>query len=892
MRKPLLALTLSLLVAMPVLALNDFTHYKSGISLIIGGARGTDWVFERYYHDPLIDDRGVIYITSGTQLGLEHNAMNRLDAGPVIGINGQDGVPDSGDEGIIRYKVDMDWNWKYTWSDGRSVGDTPESKKCPRYTAPFSFATLVYFDGTPVLGSTGPSSPIPPYPASKTETFYFRGLLDEFGDQWHIITVGDDDSWQGGFYDHWSSDGKIFRFVVNPVTPAINFSKLNADARWYTTPAKAYFVPKLHSQTTYLTGGIAFELVNITDGQPVLYRIDETDGSTWHTYSSAVDVGALSLSNDTVYTLRYKIGSTGPQKVRKLHYNPAFPSDAEQHPSKVLWRNANDQQRTRYLIANNATYSGNFNQLLGPFRGGHGTYAQPLMTGSRLVKCGVFPANNAFTVFIDGFGAHALQEQLARDYTLDNALNLDPIGHERSHNDANPCRERVYHGYYFTESPVSVALAYDLLISTWRKPAYANGFTAIEDYKIRDNLASFAMTTLQLRSTDWPNRGTVSGWNVPNGYYAGMWGTARELGLQLISMIMPGYDTAYYGTSGADGTAATHPWTPYPDTLYSWWSAGNSKETGSGIYHLVTDEATPRWQDREGYWGGDMMGQWFYYVSNARANFEGHHFPHLEAAYQLAMDNQLRALKVPSGDDGWVQHYTCLLINENFPDLVQQEYDTLNAGTAISEKDIGYSMWYHGVYGLCYTKTDWQDHIGQAAITLWEVLAPHGAAGEVAVAAGAGYVEPRNGGISKLRLTAGGTLDPATINNGVISITGLSGGNLSHMVSQVTLTGGGTVIVVDLSAALPDADRYTIGLADTVKTLGGNDVTDRTAEIAALAGDVDSSGAVAPADMAAVRSQAGAAVGSATGQYDVDGSGAITPADMLAVRRRLGQSLP
>jgi hypothetical protein len=710
---------------------NELTHYKSGISLMPGGTDGVDYVFERFYHDPLVDDHGVIYIKAATSITLAHNSMNRYDNGAVVGVNGADGLPDSGDEGIIRYKVDMDWSWKWTWSDARTPGDMNETNKCPRYTTPFSFDTLRYFDGAAVLGSAGPSESMSPYPQMGTKTFYFRGLPDEFGDEWHIITVGDDDSFLGTKvkYSNWASDGKIFYFVVNPKTPCLTFSKLTSTAQWYTTPAKGYFVPKIHAQTTYLSDDIAITLQNITDSQGIQYRIDEF-GSAWIDYTGPVNVNILGFTSNTVYSFRYRIGTTGPQKVRKLSFKPSYPSDIEPHPSKVLWKNDQDRLRTVNLIRSNAIYTANFNQLLGPFRGGHGAYAQPLMTGSRLVEC--YASANAFTVYIDGFNAHPLQEQLTRDYMLDNILNLDPIGFERSHNDANPCREVVYHGYYYVVTPLAVATAYDLLIKTNRYPDRPLGFTAIEDYKIRDNLAAFAMTSLQLERPDWPDR---PGWPnrtaVPYSYgvsNAGMWATAREIGLQIVSMTMPSYDTAYYGTSGSAGTSATHLWTPYPDVPRSWFEISSSKELGAGIWHMVSDTDTPQWGDREGYWGGGMMGWLFYTLSNARANFDGYHWGHLERAYQLAMDNQLQALKRPSTDDGWIQFYSGLVINEHFPQLARQTYDVLSATTTVEEKSLSNAMWSRGVYGLCYMRLDWEkypvlaDTDGDGLPDSWEAL--------------------------------------------------------------------------------------------------------------------------------------------------------------------------
>ena len=49
-----------------VFASNQHTNWKSGISLDMQGVDGTDYAFERWYHDALIDDHGVIYIKAAT----------------------------------------------------------------------------------------------------------------------------------------------------------------------------------------------------------------------------------------------------------------------------------------------------------------------------------------------------------------------------------------------------------------------------------------------------------------------------------------------------------------------------------------------------------------------------------------------------------------------------------------------------------------------------------------------------------------------------------------------------------------------------------------------------------------------------------------------------------
>ncbi len=705
-------ITITLMTA-PALTGNTFTHYKSGISLLPGGVPGVDWVFERWYHDPIVDDHGVIYINSATLLELAHNAMNRNanETDPVIGADGLDGIGDSGDEGLIRMKVDMDWSWRYRWTYEKVEGDVAPEYLVPAYTGPFSFGELTYYDGTPVVGATGPSEPLTTYPEPRSTTFYFRGLADAFGDEWHLLTVGDDDFMlYSSWYESWSSDGKIFYFVVDPVTPAISFAAGADDAQWYTTPIKAYFVPQLHEQTTYVTPGVGFALHNITNGEPVQYRIDELHGDAWLTFDDAVvPLDVFGLAADTVYTLRYRIGADGVEKTRTIHYDPAYPSDAEPHPSVVLFPNAEVEQRIRDQIADHPSFNWRFNSLMDPFSGGHGAYARPLMTGVRYVgERGDNKAlNNAFCVYIDGLGAHPFQEQLARDYMLDNCLTLDPIGTEISHLTSVPCRERVGWGYYHVRAPINVALAYDLLIKDFRYPEYPNGFTAIEDYRIRDMIGAFALETLRSYSSPWPNR------DGSGPARAGMWTTAREMGVALTAMVMPTYDTPYYGTSGGDGREAVHPWTPYPDTPVTWFDATMNEDYDAGIYGVLRAGDPVRWLDREGYWEGTgLMGQLYYKLANARTHWDGRRWPFFEEAFALAMTGELQSSKVQGGDDGWAYKTTGLVVNEYFPELAEPMETILTAGTgSTGEESIGETLWAQGVFALCYMRLDWRDHV-------------------------------------------------------------------------------------------------------------------------------------------------------------------------------------
>lgn len=176
-------------------------------------------------------------------------------------------------------------------------------------------------------------------------------------------------------------------------------------------------------------------------------------------------------------------------------------------------------------------------------------------------------------------------------------------------------------------------------------------------------------------------------------------------------------------------------------------------------------------------------------------------------------------------------------------------------------------------------------------VSQWHVLATHGPS-ELAVPAAEGYVHPEVQGVSRLRVGFSTAIDPATLSASSFSIVGAMGGDLSAMISSVQAAPDNMSVTLSLENALPDADRYTVEVLDTLKDEGGQAYGDTVRHLAALAGDADGSGQVAPIDFLAVRAQAGTALSPATARYDLDSSGAISGADMLEARNRLGRALP
>ena len=177
------------------------------------------------------------------------------------------------------------------------------------------------------------------------------------------------------------------------------------------------------------------------------------------------------------------------------------------------------------------------------------------------------------------------------------------------------------------------------------------------------------------------------------------------------------------------------------------------------------------------------------------------------------------------------------------------------------------------------------------SIRAWNVVATHGGQ-EIVTAAADGYVEPREAGISKLRIEFHAALDPGTVAPSVVTIAGDSSGDLSDRVQSVTLSGSDALVVV-LSAPLPAGERFTVAVTDALHQEDGSPVAgDLDVRLAALPGDADGSGSVTAADVLAVRARAGQAVDAATARYDLDASGQTTGADALLAHRHLGSQLP
>ncbi len=546
--------------------------YKCGISIRYSGTSGVDYLAEPLFHEPLQNNRQTVYIKSATTISLFHNQINSLgryagEYNMVVGAGGPDTIVGNSDDGTIRYRVDGDLNEKRVFANDnpiKTIGVWAGMVVLPAYSAPLSFASLEYSAGVPVLGRTGDNG----QPITNPATYFHYGHLDSAGDEWHTLDIGDDDRTYGITRSYkvvdFSSDGKQQLFVVNPKTPCVTVER-TGNGQFYTTPAKAYFIPKIHDQTTYILPRAGTVSVKLTDiyGGVVQYRLN---GGSWTNNGTNVVTLADSAFSTGTNTLEARYAATPTViRTRTVVKNPGFPSAGEAH-GHLMWGDSTEYAKIAGRL-NTGRYANYWNTKFNTRSELQQTYWDTYgMQGFRRPWFGADPVV-ATAAFENGFMAKVLGNdakisvspktyaQYAKEMLLDNVMNLDTVTSELNSNQfPAPWTEFRGAGYNTVPNVFSFAPGYDLLIANYRSDQHADGITPIEDYFIRDQMGQYNLRILQNYAKNGP----------------GLWGTATSMGAFMISLAMPTYNTPYFGTSGVDGTAATHLWTPYPDYPETW----------------------------------------------------------------------------------------------------------------------------------------------------------------------------------------------------------------------------------------------------------------------------------------------------------------------------------
>lgn len=662
----------------------ELTNYKTGITATWSGTKGTDYQEEYWYHDKLVNDTKVVFARSTVQITFGHNSQN---------IASRDGSRDKSiigtgtGVGHVRYHMDKIWQEK-RWAPAFDGGGT----LYPSGQTPFTIAS------TGQVGLTGYNS----------GGNYWEGLIDSVGDEWHVLFYADDDSnYSGftlpdGFDDAWASDGKYVLFVVNPITPAMTI-RASGSGQFYTTPAWTYWVPKIHDQTTYFQGTCTFELKNIY-GNNISYRIN--GGSTVNVGAATVTLDQDNFSTGS-NTLEYWYTATpGTIRTRTVVKNPGFPSATETHGERLMGGSAGwtafQSRATRapyaVLIAEMQTDDGvkqtswDGKRLQGWRFGGRNW---PI--GNNVMDKNAIAAKYlGWTAYRSGATGNKTYAQYAKEMLLESPLANHPVGYETSlwASYSLPCADTVYRGYWDSAFAYNAAIAYDILIGGYRSDQYSGGITPIEDYYLRDMLASWVHLSV-----------LVSGGVVNPTAPIGMWTVSRGVGATVIACAMPKYSTSYYGTSGIDGSTTVYQWAPWQNANYTWkryfldddyptqstlfvapkfrFGMEGSAAQGSLIWPPSYNPAV--WVDKISYASWPQCGFNIAWYANMVADYGtlANH-TYLTNYLNLATNGTLQGNKTPVGP-GRIHMITNL--NENFPQAASNATAWIQSGDGSTEAE-------------------------------------------------------------------------------------------------------------------------------------------------------------------------------------------------------------
>jgi len=598
----------------------SLTNTKAGISVSLSGTNGTDWAVERTYRDASIADQ-IVYLRSDVDISLAHNERNSITLSTpslphVLGINGPDSVPDSGDEGDIYYKIDRDLQaHRYSTKNGAL------SNYCVSYSVPFRFDTLTYDGSLAVLGTTGDNSGAwGSRPRYTTERFAY-GQKDTFSNEWHTLTYWDDDepllaAAAVSSHRQGASDGHCVFMCVNPQTPVIQLTA-PAGEEFYTTPIKTYHVPKIWAQTSYLTSGVKFHFVNLTNGDPVQYRVEN---GAWQDYSgSPLTASNLFAATNAPLTLETRCGTSGTILSRTVIMDPACPASGEQH-GYMLWKDEAGR-----LAASNRLHT------IQPFKYSYEVFWNNYYQGTSVAlddtrgewndgsSMAVHALNNALVVAIEG--PDVATNEAARCKTrLLRMARLQPVGFEQTVSYATPAKDFITELGQVVQNFADAGVAYDLLAAHYRVDQHADGISPIEELLIRDGLAKLAKSILQVRGN----------WSAESGSGDTHWGHGFELAFGTIAFAMPTYSSPCYGTSGADFTSTNqwldpdgHYWNPFRDQGVTWYEAATDPTIETPGHPNIRAPFRSEFQvSDEGYWTGpnDLKGDGDRYFNGPLGN--------------------------------------------------------------------------------------------------------------------------------------------------------------------------------------------------------------------------------------------------------------------------------
>ncbi len=651
------------------------SNLKCGIDVLFSGGNGTGFMEEYFFYNKPVCDRKVTYIRDDTLITMQHNALNQgrnsSDGAYVIyGANGPSQIANSGGSGIIRYKIDRDMQWSGDFS-GSGPG------VFPAYSGAFTFNSLQYAPGVPVVGTTGSNGVI--LTEATKGAHYWRGMQDAFGDEWHTIQVSDDDGWSTTDSEWRASDAKVRHFVVNPKTPCLAIYT-TGDAQFYTTPAKKYFVPYIYSQTTYfatgttgLQGTVFFELKDIYDND-IFYRINS---GGWNTAKNPILTQNDFQTGQNTLDYYYQ---TGYVKTRNLVKNPTYPSSGEVH-GDLLWGPSGWNAVRSGILSGTAPIKDWYDSLrtasffnkLSVLNGSGGLYSGTQTVYQNSIQYAIFAKLSNWT----GLAYHQTKTNAyyAWGQAFDNATSIDNVGIEKNHSATTlPTRNIIYRGYYDMNTLTDLALGYDILINEYKSYQYTGGITPIQDYYVRDCIGRFVSDQI-LFGYSWNNNLAF-----PDG---GMWDTSRKIACLAGALAIPTYSTEYFGTCGLDGnTGLPRVWSPFPTGCFTWkkllidnnapLSDFPEIDRRYGRFGVEEYLITPsgNFGDRISYYSMPLVGHCLGITANlAKINLSGYTYPNLEKSFIKAAEGSLSGSKfINAGDYGTRQYSNLIMMNSRFPD--------------------------------------------------------------------------------------------------------------------------------------------------------------------------------------------------------------------------------
>lgn len=547
----------------------ELSNHQSGISLSLSGDNGRDWAVEQTYYDATVADL-VLYVKEKVQFSLAHNENNTVvninmpGRNRLIGVNGQDGKPDSGDEGIIHYKIDRDLQ-----AHGY-VGPDKVPDWAPTFKTPFSFSSLTYDGSTKVLSSIGDNGGEWGKTPCGTKNRFYYGAKDTFGNEWHSLSYWDDDCellsrLKVDVHRQGASDGHFVAICVNPLTPVLQFSA-GGDEQYYTTPLKVYNAPVIWEQTTYLTKGVKINFLNLSDSEPVFYRVDSGEFQKFS--GQPVTAGNLFQGDNSAHVLEAKSGEKGVVYKRGIVFAPSYPAPSEKH-GYMLWKNEEDRQETvnklqsvepfkkSYSEYGNANYQGS-TASFGDAREG---WCEGADGAGRILA-------NAFVAAVEGVDIRLESAKLAKTRLL-RVARLQPVGAIENTQTHTPAKDFLDELGQTLVRYGAAGAGYDLLAGCFRQSQHPDGMTPIEEIRIRDGLAKIAHALISQ---------TRENYDFSIGGGSTHWSLGFEIAAGTIALAMPTYKSAYYGVSGADRNSVNDfpgvggkLWNPYPDQRVTWY---------------------------------------------------------------------------------------------------------------------------------------------------------------------------------------------------------------------------------------------------------------------------------------------------------------------------------